>query len=141
MKAYKNPTVTVDAIVRNKNKLLLIQRLKEPFKGKWAFPGGHLDYGEDPVTAVLRELREETNLIGDNTKLAGVYGDPKRDPRGHYVTIVYNVDVKDVTPIQAGDDAGKAEFFDIDTLTSQGSDLFAFDHFTIFKECVLEKKD
>lgn len=59
---HKNPTLTVDAIVKKGKKLLLIQRKKNTFKGKWALPGGHVDYNEDPKKAVLRELKEETNI-------------------------------------------------------------------------------
>ena len=59
-KEYKNPSVTVDAIVTRqkllKHEILLIERLNEPYKGKLAFPGGFVDYGEDPQDACLREL-------------------------------------------------------------------------------------
>ena len=88
---YKNPTVTVDALVKKGKQLLLIQRKKDPFKGKWAFPGGHVDYNENPAKAVLRELKEETNIQGSEIELFNVYGEPDRDPRGHYITIVYRV--------------------------------------------------
>jgi ADP-ribose pyrophosphatase YjhB (NUDIX family) len=39
--------------------------------GQWWMPGGGLDFGEDPATGVLRELREETGLEG---RLAGLVG-------------------------------------------------------------------
>ena len=41
---------------------MLITRKKETFHGKLAFPGGHIDYNEDPEVACVRELEEECNV-------------------------------------------------------------------------------
>mgnify|MGYP001029232555 CR=1 FL=1 len=60
-------------------------------QGDWAFPGGFVDYGEDPSKAALRELLEETNLVGQDAKLVAVAGAPDRDPRRHTVSILYGV--------------------------------------------------
>lgn len=40
--------------------VLLVQRAHEPNEGLWALPGGHVDFGEEPKLAALRELQEET---------------------------------------------------------------------------------
>ena len=60
---YRNPALTVDAVAvrtcEDGLEVLLIRRGEEPWKGCWAFPGGFVDYGEDPETAVVRELAEE----------------------------------------------------------------------------------
>jgi 8-oxo-dGTP diphosphatase len=42
----------------------LITRGGDPFKGHYAFPGGFVEYGEDPENACIRELREECNIEG-----------------------------------------------------------------------------
>lgn len=57
--------LTTAALVFDKDKVLLIKRTKEPWKGMWHFPGGHVDEGELPQDAVVRELREETGLDGE----------------------------------------------------------------------------
>ena len=58
-----------------------------------AFPGGFVDYGEDPKDACLRELEEECSVKGikESLKLVTVAGAPGRDPRSHTVSIVYSV--------------------------------------------------
>ena len=84
---FRNPSLTVDAIaLRGKSddtELLVIRRGSEPWKGRLAFPGGFVEYGEEPEEAVLRELLEETGVVGTGPELFAVRGDPDRDPRRH----------------------------------------------------------
>ena len=60
------PKATVAAIItrriNNEIDILLTKRNIEPFKDYWCLPGGHIDSNEDAVTAVIREVKEETNL-------------------------------------------------------------------------------
>ncbi len=89
---FNNPCVTADIIVPYKGGIVLIKRREEPFKGCWALPGGHLEYGkENAKQAAIRELKEETGLEGkiEDLLLYDESSDPGRDPRGHYVTLVY----------------------------------------------------
>ncbi len=130
---YKSPSLAVDAIVRLNKSILMIRRLREPFKDCWAFPGGFVDYGEDPAAAVLRELLEETSLVGDTPKLIGVYGAPERDPRKHVVSITYSVTVNDFTKLKAADDAKEARFFEVGYLL-QNQSVLAFDHAQILND-------
>lgn len=69
---------------------------------------GHLDYGEEPSQCCLRELKEETGIIGISAKLLTVRGEPNRDPRGHTIGIIYNVVVPDNVQPKADDDAATA---------------------------------
>ena len=101
-------------------------------QGAWAFPGGFVDRGEDPHHAALRELEEETGLVGTEAKLLMVMGDPDRDPRKHIVSIVYEVEVSEDQEPVAGDDAQDAKFWPIETLLA-GEVEFAGDHLTILK--------
>tara|TARA_A100001011_G_scaffold335148_1_gene363911 strand:+ start:685 stop:1098 length:414 start_codon:yes stop_codon:yes gene_type:complete len=50
-------------IINNSSEVLLIKRGKEPQKGLWSIPGGHLNFGETLKNAAIREIYEETNLI------------------------------------------------------------------------------
>ena len=132
---YERPALTVDAIIyrqqraasghRVENQILLIQRGVEPFKGKWALPGGHVDKYEDPEQACIREIIEETGveLHEDDTSLYYVVGGEGRDPRGWVVALVYVAYVPWTTEPQAGDDAAEAQWFPTTELPEM-----AFDH-------------
>jgi 8-oxo-dGTP diphosphatase len=65
---HPHPAVTVDIVlfaVRDETlKVLLIERGREPYRGRWALPGGFVEIDEGLEEAAVRELREETG-IGD----------------------------------------------------------------------------
>ena len=61
---WLNPALAVDAAVQRGEDVLLIQRKYPPMVGYWGLPGGFVERDEDPLDAVLRELKEETGLIG-----------------------------------------------------------------------------
>ena len=125
---YKSPKLTVDGIVLKDGKILLIKRKNQPFEGKWALPGGFVEYGEKTEDATVREVFEETGLKTKINHLVGVYSDPNRDPRGHTVSIVYVLDICN-GELKSGDDACDAKFFDLKNLPD-----LSFDHECIIKE-------
>lgn len=126
---YKSPSVTVDCLVfDDRDRLLLIRRRHAPFEGRFALPGGFVDYGETTEAAARRELMEETGLVAKVLRLVGVYSDPKRDPRGHTIGIAYLAAIEPGAPV-AGDDAAEAEF------RSDWRELeLAFDHNEIVRD-------
>ncbi|MEM5772230.1 MAG: NUDIX hydrolase [Candidatus Aenigmatarchaeota archaeon] len=67
--------IMVTAIIKRKNKYLLVQRSKnnKTYVGYWQFPEGGIEYGETPLDALAREIKEETNLSLINAKLLWVY--------------------------------------------------------------------
>ena len=144
-KKYKIPSLTTDALVLRKHKndeyhdILLVTRGRDPFAGKLAFPGGFVNYGEDPEHGCIRELKEETELDGKDIELLTVRGDPKRDPRRHVVTIVYLVNVDPDSQPKGGDDAKDAKFYDLKDIIKNQKDNMSFDHFSIIEELVQKK--
>jgi 8-oxo-dGTP diphosphatase len=123
------PLLTVDGIVRNREgKFLLIRRKNPPFQGQWALPGGFVDVGETVEAACARELKEETGLTVVVERLLGVYSDPKRDPRGHTVGIVFVCSCAEENA-SGGDDALEARW-----LTVAEARPLAFDHETILED-------
>ncbi len=130
---FRNPSLAVDAICLRKDlgEILLIRRGFSPWKGKLAFPGGFVDYGENPETAVLRELLEETGIEGWNPGVFAVKGIPERDPRKHVVSIFYMVQVDEDSVPEAGDDAAEAEWIKVDSIVSED---VAGDHFEVIEQ-------
>jgi len=122
-----NIFVTVDAVIfrkaNNENEILFIQRKNEPFKGKWALPGGFVDDNEDLLDAARRELKEETGLAIVNLEQLGAFGKPYRDPRHHTVSIAYTGFAPDNSEAIGADDAVEAKWFSVKNLPE-----LAFDH-------------
>jgi len=124
---YPRPAVTVDIIILrmagDDPEVLMIKRLNEPFKGKWALPGGFIDEDESLESAASRELQEETGLKGLVLTQMHSFGDPGRDPRGHTVSVAYVGYLPLGAEPKAGDDAAETGWFKLNELPE-----LAFDH-------------
>ena len=137
MKEYKNPIPTVDAIIQNSTSILLVKRSKDPFKNQFALPGGFVNEGETIEEAIKREVYEETSLEIHPIDVLGVYSDPKRDPRGHMMTVVFIVLIIKGNP-NAGDDAKEISWIPIEKI----NDIeIAFDHKLIIHDYLRWKKE
>ena len=132
---YPRPSVTADSLVlcqkEEKTFILLIQRAREPFKGQWALPGGFMEENERLEETARRELQEETGIIVGEMIFSGLYDKPDRDPRGRTITAVYLTRPDHCAKPQAGDDAGKARWFPLDSLPD-----LAFDHKNIIETLI-----
>lgn len=142
---YPRPALAVDCVVFGFDpapagaslKVLLIKRLDEPFKGKWAIPGGHVDVsdegdqGESLEEAALRELNEETGLKVDHLEQLYTFATPGRDPRGRVVSVAYFALVRESDhKAIAGSDAAEAMWFDVGNVSPTH---LAFDHGEILR--------
>lgn len=128
---YPRPAVTTDCVIFGYDgkdlKILLIERGIEPYKGRWAFPGGFLHMDETAIEGAKRELREETGLEDAFVEQFHTFSALDRDPRGRTITIAHLALVK-IAEVRAGDDAAKAKWFPIHDIPS-----LAFDHDRILR--------
>ena len=125
---WPRPMVTVDAAVfarfGDQWRLLLVQRKYEPFKGRWALPGGFVNMDEDLPEAAARELAEETGLTGVPLDQLHTFGAPGRDPRGRAISVVYlGIAEENREQIKAATDAAEVQWFGIESVPAM-----AFDH-------------
>lgn len=125
--------LTVDAVVfgyeEGKISVLLIKRKYDPFKNKWAIPGGFVLNNESLEEAVQRELQEETGVKINYLEQLYTFGNPLRDPRGRIVSIAYFGLVRpNIFKIFASTDASEVEWFDVNNLPE-----LSFDHKEILK--------
>ncbi len=127
---HKNPALTVDAVIVEDGKILLIKRKNEPFQGQYALPGGFVEYGETVEAALRREVLEETGLVVDVCSLVGIYSDPHRDPRGHVVSAAFAAVIVR-GELAGGSDAAEANFWEIANLPP-----LAFDHAQIIRDAL-----
>jgi 8-oxo-dGTP diphosphatase len=125
--APKTPLLATDCVVFDgAGRVLLIRRKNEPFKGAFALPGGFVEIGETVEAACRREVLEETGVAVRELRLVGVYSDPKRDPRGHTVSVAYATLVQEAISPRAGSDAAAAEW-----VLDWRNAALAFDHAVI----------
>jgi 8-oxo-dGTP diphosphatase len=105
-------------------KVLLIERGLEPFKGRWALPGGFVRVDETLDEAARRELVEETGLKNVFLEQLYTFGAVERDPRERVVSIAYYALVKlSNHRAKAATDAANAQWFPVSKLPK-----LAFDH-------------
>lgn len=123
---YPRPMVTTDAAVfcplNGTLHVLLIQRGKEPFKGKWALPGGFVEMDESLEDAAARELEEETGVSGVALRQYHTFGALERDPRGRVITVAYWGWLDKPCEVHASDDAMDARWHPVDSLPALASD-------------------
>ena len=92
-KETKTHEVTTDVVIftikDDKLKVLLVKRAHEPFKGKWAIPGGFIRISETIDAAAIRILKEKTNVQNIYLEQLYTFGDPLRHPDSRVITCAY----------------------------------------------------
>jgi len=134
------PFVTLDAVVTQNDRILLVQRGRAPGKDLWALPGGFLEGPERLLAGALRELREETELALSDAELraalrdVAVFDHPQRSQRGRTITHAHYFALPpsaDAPPhVTGADDAQAAQWLPISQIPSMTEDLFE-DHYQI----------
>ncbi len=136
---YPHPSVTTDCVIfgfdGTQLQVLLIERGIEPYKGKWAFPGGFLNMDESAEEGALRELQEETGLTGAYIEQFHTFTEPNRDPRERVITIAFYALVR-IQEVKGGDDAARAKWFALDEVPQ-----LAFDHDMILRTALARLRE
>lgn len=134
---YVAPILVVDSVifqlVEDELYVLLIQRSKEPFKDKWALPGGYNAAGETTHSAVERVLKQKAGFETKSLKLIEqlyTFDTVARDPRGHAVSVSYmglGIDLA----IRIDSSTQKPQFFPVNSLPK-----LAYDHGSIINYAI-----
>ena len=136
---YPRPSVTADCVIFGFDgvaiKVLLIQRGIEPFKGKWAFPGGFMKLDETAEECAKRELEEETGLKNVSVEQFYTFSEVNRDPRERIITVAHYALVK-LSEVRGGDDAASAKWFALNEVP-----CLAFDHDRILRMALSRLKE
>lgn len=136
---YPHPAVTSDCVIFGFDgvaiKVLLIQRGIEPYKDKWAFPGGFMQIDETVEECAKRELEEETGLKTTSVEQFYTFSDVNRDPRERVITVAHYALVR-LEEVKGGDDAMSAKWFAMNEIPS-----LAFDHDRILRIAVNRLKE
>lgn len=110
MSELERPRVGALAVVRRGDSVLLAQRSRGSYVGRWGFPGGHVERGETVVAAAMRELAEETGvtaeLVGVLTTLDEIGRNSDGTVQWHYVLIAVLADWRAGEAVAADDAAG-----------------------------------
>src|SRR5437016_4679975 len=140
--SYKYPraALTVDCVVfgfdEGELKVLLIQRALEPFKGRWALPGGFVRVDETLDKAARRELAEEAGLKDVFLEQLYTFGAVDRDPRERVVSVGFYALVKQAAyDTKAATDANDARWFPMSKVPK-----LAFDHADILATALARLK-
>lgn len=108
--------LSVGAVIVRDGAILLVRRANPPFEGYWSLPGGKVNFGERIHNALVREVREETGLVVEPGKFAGLLESIDPDGGWHFVILDYFAEVTGGTLI-AKDDALEATWVQMEEIT------------------------
>jgi 8-oxo-dGTP diphosphatase len=137
---YPRPALATDCVIfgfdGGELKLLLLEREKEPFKNKWALPGGFVFMSETTEACAKRILAEKAGIRQVFIEQLYTFSDIDRDPRERIISVAYYALVnKHQYELIAGRDTIKAEWFELSKLPK-----LAFDHGKIVRTAIQRLK-
>lgn len=121
MKKIDDLKAGVAVIILNQENQVLLQKRADV--GLWGIPSGHVEIGETVSEAIMREVKEETNLDIRIEKLIGVYSDPDSQvfnyPNGkavHFITTCFLAEITKGELKCNSDESLEIKFFGQDNL-------------------------
>ena len=129
---------TVFTIDKGEIKVLLIKRNNEPFKGKWALPGGAMYNNELIEESAKRELKEKTNITDIDLLFVGVEDKVDRSPLLRMLAFIYIglVDIEKVNILKETNKTIDADWFSINNIPE-----LAYDHNNVLLKAIEKLKD
>lgn len=129
---------TVFTIDKGEIKVLLIKRNNEPFKGKWALPGGAMYNNELIEETAKRELKEKTNITDIDLLFVGVEDKVDRSPLLRMLAFIYIglVDIEKVNILKETNKTIDADWFSINNIPE-----LAYDHNNVLLKAIEKLKD
>ena len=134
------PLDVVVCAVIDGDKILLLKRNNDPYKGHWCLPGGKIEFGEHISEAALREIKEETDLDCDFVRLDGIYTEILREKREIIATfILFMVTLKPHDTNHVESDEGELRWVPLDKLDDMKDMMIENDYMAI-RKLVIEKE-
>lgn len=109
---FPGPKLVAACLVIDAGRVLLLRRGNPPALGKWTFPGGYVDFGENAADAAVRETREEVRMRVELDKLLGVF----TDPESVALTIVVYLAKPGAEPPSISEEASEVRYFGPDEI-------------------------
>jgi 8-oxo-dGTP diphosphatase len=106
---YARNALGAAVAIESADRILLVQRAHQPYRGEWMLPAGFVEYGEFAEESAIREAEEETGYQVELTGLWGLYFGTD-DPRNVSHLAVYSARIVGGSA-RAGDDAAAVDFF------------------------------
>lgn len=104
-------------LLRNEKEVLLGKRKKEPGRGEWELPGGHLKFQESLEDCLVRECQEELGIKAKIGKLVSV--SPNMEYGNHYIIFTFLADSFTEKPeLKEPDKHESWNWFDLNNLPS-----------------------
>ena len=104
---FPGPKLVAGCLVIDTGRVLLLRRGNWPALGKWTFPGGYVDFGENAAEAAIRETREEVGMRVEPDGLLGVFSDQKSPA----LTIVVYLAKPGLEPPSLSEEASEVRYF------------------------------
>jgi ADP-ribose pyrophosphatase YjhB (NUDIX family) len=109
---FPGPKLVAGCLVIDAGKVLLLRRGNWPALGKWTFPGGYVDFGENAADGAVRETHEEVGMRVELDGLLGVFSDQKSPA----LTIVVYLAKPGVEPPSVSEEASEVRYFGPDEI-------------------------